>query len=296
MSSLFIYGGLIYWAVCAALFFGSLLLDCNDENVEKKEKLLAQLPSPRREFASILSGLLMFVSSPLMVPYLATCLVVNHRREVAFWRSIKRTYREKCYEPIHPVNLPKVARQFFDDQAPALLELGFTEIGRFRLKPEPVPSFGHCFQSADGRTLGILGSMLEETYFSFSTLFESGLAFETVSIESTPKLERANDSKNYRVVFCPGISLAGALVHHELEIAALERELGTRALAYEPEQFCDILTYEDRVYHHWLYEQGELDAPPPLANLPVPNGAAEPCAFAALAGSSRPDASNSDRG
>jgi hypothetical protein len=270
MSSSLIYFGLTYWGICAALFFGSLLLECPDENVKRKGELLAQLPSPRREFATALSGLLMFVASPFLTPYLLVGLIIDHRREVAFWRSIKRNYREKTYEPIHPVNLPRVARKYFEEQAPALVELGFREIGRYRFKPEPVASYGNVFHSADGRSLGILGSMFDDTYFSFSTIFDNGLAFETASIESTPKLERANESKSYRVVFCPGTSVAGALVHHELEIAALERELGTSALVFACEQFRDVLTYEDRVFHHWLYEQGELDAPPPPAILPVP--------------------------
>jgi hypothetical protein len=268
MSSLLIHGGLAYWAICAVLFFGSLLLECPDENVKRKGQVLAQLPSPRRELAMLLSGLMMLVASPVITPYIGVSLILDHRRQMAFWRSIKRNYREKVYERIHPVNLPKIARGYFDQQAPALLALGFTEIGRYRFKPEPVPSFGHCFHSPDCRSLATLGQMFDDSYFSFSTLFANGLSFETVSIESTPQLARANTAKTYRVIFCPGMSIAQAFVQHQLEIAGLERTLGTRALAFAPEQFSDILTYEDRIYHQWLYEQGELDAPPPPAILP----------------------------
>jgi hypothetical protein len=270
MSPLFIYSGLAYWGLCAALFFGSLLLDCPDESLKQKGDLLKHISSPRREFSVALSAILALLAAPLLTPYLIVNLLLDHRRQASVWRSIMRSYHEKIYEKIHPVNLPQIARKYFDEQAPALLDLGFQEIGRYLLKPEPAPSYGHVFQSPDGRSLGVLGQMFDNTYFSFSTLFANGLALETASIEETPKLARVNESTTFRVVFYPAMSIAEAYVHHELEIAALESEMRTRALAYQPAQFRDILTYEDRVYHQWLFDQGEQDAPPPPAVLPMP--------------------------
>jgi hypothetical protein len=168
------------------------------------------------------------------------------------------------------VKLPKAARQYFEEHTPELLDLGFCELGRYILKPEPAQSFGCCFQSADGRTVGALGHMFDSSYYSFSTLFANGLALETASVEETPDLASVNESRTYRAIFLPGVSIGETFVRHEDEIAKLESEFSTRALAFEPEQFRDVLTYENRTYAQLMYETGKHDATPPTAVLPTP--------------------------
>jgi hypothetical protein len=268
--SAIIYGALAYWGACVVFSFVAMLYSCPDESLKRKEQLIFDAPSPRREVAIALSAVVVALIAPVLAP---NCLIqgyLEYRRETAFQKWLIRTYRENVYVAIHPENLPKAARGYFDQKAAAFISAGFREIGRYLLKPEPAPSYGYCFQSSDGRTLGVIGHMLDATYFSFTTLFANGLVFETASVEETPRLARVNQSDRYRVVFSPGTSVAENFVRHENQIARWETSFGTRALAYEPAQFRDVLTYEGRVFSLWRYDRGELDAPPPPAILPHP--------------------------
>lgn len=269
MTSVLMIAALAYWGVCAALFVGMLLLRVgDDESLKRKRELIRRAPSPRREFALVGAFLLMLLAAPVLTPFILIRCSAEFRREKALWRWVKRTYREKVFQKVHPVHLPTIARRYFEDHASDFLDLGFREIGRYVLKPEPARSYGYCFQSPDGRTLGVLGSSFDDTYFSFSTLFANGLALDTASIEESPRLARVNESKTFRAAFAPGMSVAEAYLCHEDEIERIETSFGTHALEFRPEQFRDILTYEDRVFGQWLYESGELDAPPPPAILP----------------------------
>jgi hypothetical protein len=249
---------------------GSLFLDCPDESVKRKRELLRSFPSPRREMALVISFLFLVIIAPVLTPWMVIGCYLSYRREVALMAWLKRNHRENVYEEIHPVKLPRIARQYFEQLAPEMLELSFREMGRYLLKPDPAPSYGFCFESADGRTVGVLGQMFDATYFSFSTLLANGLSLETSSVEETPELARVNESKTFRVVFSPGTSIADAYVRHVEEIAALEVEFGAHALVLGPDQFRDVLTYEGRVFSQLMFEMGKHDAPPPTPLLPSP--------------------------
>jgi hypothetical protein len=83
----------------------------------------------------------------------------------------------------------------------------------------------------------VLSSPFDHTYFSFSTLFANGVALDTGSIEESPRLARVNQSKTFRAVFVPQMTVAEAYRRHEEEIVRIETSFRTRALAFRPEQF-----------------------------------------------------------
>jgi hypothetical protein len=246
-----------------------LFFECPEEQADQSWRKLLQIRSPCREVAMAVGVLAIVLIAPVMVP---CCLTMAHlacRRQAAFFAWLQGTHRENVYEKTHPVKLPHFVRQHFEELAPELLDLGFRDLGRYKLKPEPAPSYGYCFQSPDSRTVGVLGAMFDSTYFSFSTLFANGMVLETAPVEETPDLARFNVSGKFRVAFAPNAPVAETYVRHEEEIAAIESEYGTRALAFEPEQFRDVLTYEGRVHSQLLFESGDHTAPPPLPVLPA---------------------------
>jgi hypothetical protein len=270
MMSFLLYAVLGYWGLCALLAVGSLFIDCPDLSREEKIGWVLNIRSPHREIIFLIGTLAVALVAPVLIPWCFTSSFLEDRRREKFFTWLKRTHRDNIYEKIHPVKLPKAARKYFEEHTPELLDLGFCELGRYILKPEPAHSFGCCFQSADGRTVGTLGYMFDSSYYSFNTLFANGLALETASVEETPELASVNESRTYRAIFSPNLSIAETFVLHEEAIAKLESEFNTRALAFEPEQFCDVLTYENRTYAQLMYETGKHDAPPPAAVLPTP--------------------------
>lgn len=270
MMSFLLYAVLGYWGLCALLAVGSLFIDCPDQSREERFRWVRDIRSPHREIIFLVGTLAVALVAPVLIPWCLTSSFLDDRRREKFFTWLKRTHRDNVYEKIHPVKLPKAARQCFEQHTPELLDLGFCELGRYILKPEPAQSFGCCFQSADGRTVGALGHMFDSSYYSFSTLFANGLVLETSSAEETPNLASVNESRSYRAIFSPNVSIAESFVRHEEGIAKLESEFSTRALAFEPEQFRDVLTYENRTHAQLMYETGKHDAPPPAPVLPTP--------------------------
>jgi hypothetical protein len=265
-----LYVALAYWAFCASAAVGMLYVSWSTESARWKGRLLRRLPSPRREITIAFGAVVLVLVSPVLLPYCLVAGYVQCRRQAKAYLKLKRSHRDNVYERMHPVNLPKIARRYFEEHAPDLLDLGFHEIGRYQLKPQPIPSYGFCFQSLDGRAVGVLGNMFTQTYACFTTLFANGMVLETTTVEPSPRLERVNTSSSYRVAFSPGTTIAEAFLRHEDKVATIEAEFDTRTLAFEPDQFRDVLTYEGRVFSQFLYEQGERDAPPPPAILPYP--------------------------
>lgn len=268
MLNVLLYSILGYWALSAVSAVGVMLVQRPEYAQDERWKRLCSLPSPRREIALAFGTVVLVLIAPLIVP---RCLLGGYlecRRERAFYTNLLRTHRDNVYEAIHPVNLPSIARRHFEALTPQMLALGFRELGTYILKPEPVRSFGSCFHSPDGRTVGALGQTCDSTYFSFTTLFANGMALETGSIEATPALARINDSKWFRVVFCPETSVSDAYDRHQQELAAIESSLDTTALALRPQQFREVLTYEGRLLSQVHYEMGEKDDPPPTPVLP----------------------------
>ena len=168
MTSFLLYAVLGYLGPLAilALSFGRLL-ECPEESTEQKWETLLHMRSPYRELTLLIGTIIIVLIAPVMVPYCLTQGYLADRRHDAFFTWLKRTHRDNVYEKIHPVKLPKSARQYFEEHTPELLDLGFCELGRYILKPEPAQSFGCCFQSPDGRTVGVLGHMFDASYYSF---------------------------------------------------------------------------------------------------------------------------------
>jgi hypothetical protein len=211
---------------------------------------------------------------PLVIGY---CLLQCYR-EARAWRKFSRTHRDHVFERMHPVNLPKSARDYITEQMRALESLGFADLGTYLLKPEPLVIHGRCFQSCEGTVVAVLMHMSEENNFSLTTVFENGHVLETSSIESSSELERVNQSGRFHAVFAGDIPFEEALDRHLETVAELEQRHETVRLAFTPTQFQEVMHYENRLFGEWLYETGRLDAPPPPTIRP--NGTAETADYA----------------
>jgi hypothetical protein len=261
----------LYWAVSVILFYGVMVWwmfsdgECDED---PRWKVLAALPSPRREFTILAAAIICVFLAPVLFPVCVIRCVRDGLAERAEMKALLRSHRENVYKPLRLGQLPDIARLYFEESTPELLGLGFTEVGTFLLKPEPAKSYGRCFQSPDGLALGVLGQMLSSTYYSFSTLFSNGLVLETASVEASRDLLEINTSKSYRAVFSPNATLAETYARHLQEIDVLQNSIPAYALAFRPDQFDEILTYEGRVYSRELFAMGKKDAP--LANPVLP--------------------------
>jgi len=200
-----------------------------------------------------------------LLPLIALYCSIGMLREHMFWANLARTHREYVFERMHPANLPRPARRYVEEHKPALLDLGFTELGTYLLKPEPVTIHGSCLRSRHGETIGELLFILQETAFSFNTVFEDGMVLETSSVEPVDDLERLTETGKYYCHFVPGCSPAEGYRRH-LELAAeIEGDTGCRPMAFHPEQLKEVLTYGNRRFGHVSFELGQMNEPPPAA-------------------------------
>jgi hypothetical protein len=226
---------------------------------------LKNAPAWRVRVACIAAVLLV---SPLLPPVIGYCVFQGYR-EARFWKKFSRRHRELIFERIHPVNLPKTAHSYLANQMPELECLGFVDLGTYLLKPEPLVIYGRTFQSCEGTVVAVLMHMMEENSYTFTTVFENGHVLETSSIVPSPELEHVNQSHRYHAVFAGDLSLADGLERHVDAVAGIERDYTTLRLAFTPRQVQDVMHYENRSFGQWLYESGQLDAPPEPAVCPI---------------------------
>jgi hypothetical protein len=266
--SLWLVGLSVYWFGSFLFLMGSMAL-CGqqDERLDLIRTVAQKKPWLVLACISI-SLLFIFAIAPVATPYWIIRCHLQSRRERSYMNFLTRTHREFIFEPVHPVNLPRGTRTYFESGSAELLEAGFTKLGDYRMKEHPANYFGRCFLSEDGVVVCTLIDIFDEQNFGYSTLFSDGRMLETSSTQCSESMEWTRDNDRYAAVYATGRSIEEGWRMHKEAVAALCVREGVRPLAIEPEAVCDFIRYEGRLFSQILFEQGELDEPPPEPELP----------------------------
>jgi len=208
---------------------------------------------------------LFLVQLPLIMPFCAVQCYLERRRNVAELRK----HSDYQFTWTDQNDLPNDIRKFFDLRRPELLELGFQLDGLYLMKPRPENYYGALFINESGTTVASLTHMFGDYYFGFSSILDSGHCIDTSPTEATPGLLRFADNPRFSIVFVPDETIGSGYQRHQEKLAELFWATGDRALVFKPEQICDVLQYEGRVFSEILFEFGDQDEAPPTAVLPV---------------------------
>ena len=118
--SIWLIGGLVYWAGCFLFLIGSMAL-CNEHD-QRWELIKAVARRKLWLVIACVSISLLFIAAiaPVATPYWLAQCYLQARRERAYWNRLQRTHREFIFDPIHPVNLPDQTRAYFERGAEEL--------------------------------------------------------------------------------------------------------------------------------------------------------------------------------
>jgi hypothetical protein len=189
------------------------------------------------------------------------CLAVLYH-----WWQLQRLLRNvREYEFLHldSADLPAAARLHFQTHTPALAELGFQPIGDFRMKPRPVEVYDRVFLSDNGQTLATICAVLGKGGVSQISILADGTCIHSLSL-ADPHPERDFEPNDRLVVaYLPDASVEELHAQHLRLVRELSTCSGCRVLRFQPDQYREILVYDQRVFNRWRYRHGGLNQEPP---------------------------------
>jgi len=259
---------LIYCFACYAFVFYWIRTPCE----EKKDELWLYFQAfwSQHPVRGWLATVAVFVFlSPLIVPYAVFVCIRKSCQEHRKHRQLLRTHKEFAFIWLNPAKLPEGPRSYIEEHTDEMLDEGFQAVGTYIMKTMIPDYYGCVFIHSSGTSVSSLCYLNGDQFFSFSTLLESGRVLETSPIDPPESLICFTDNPRITAQFATGETIGGAYRRHLEKVAEIYDESGDRPLAFGPEQACDVLEYESRVFSGELFELGRLDAPPPKPVLPA---------------------------
>lgn len=163
------------------------------------------------------------------------------------------------FEPLVPMMLSPRASQHFEQHTPRLEVLGFHRIGDFQLQPAPCHAVARYFISRDGCIFGGLDDYEGIRTYSFFSVFEDGTYLETGKAQ--PIAQSGGDRDRLRLVFVPEGSIDEVYQRHCKAIKRYQKTHGG-LLAYDTEQFKEVVEYGHKLVRWSAFRQGLAYAPP----------------------------------
>jgi hypothetical protein len=211
----------------------------------------------------------LILMAPLYMPCAAVfCLcfqaqLFQLRRRVRTLRRINRTVREYEFDPVDGSSLGEPTRGHLDRLTPPLLELGFQPIGDFRMKPEPVVVYDRILLSPDGRTLATVCCLLSGGAVSFMSVLDDGTLVHT-SGSRNPHPERTFEPADQLVLtYRPETHPSNQHREHQEAVRAAAARTGAGVMQFRPDQFRELMVYDQRLFNRWRRRHGNLDREPP---------------------------------
>jgi hypothetical protein len=212
----------------------------------------------------------MMLLAPIFVPYIAFFYVRAYflLKRVRVLQRINRTVREYQFIPVDVAAEDEVVRERFERLTPPLEELGFEQIGDFRMKPEPVVVHDRIFLSANGQSLAVICSLLRTGVVSYMSVLEDGTVVHTSQVHN-PHPERTFEPADQLCLYYrPGWHPINLYREHQEALDTIAGRQGARPLKLHRDQYRALMVYDQRIFNRWRQRHGHLDgeSPPPGFN------------------------------
>jgi hypothetical protein len=230
--------------------------------------------SVRRYMARVRLALVLL--APLLMPFAAfRCLgcltslspgrrqLAALRRRNRTLREINRTVREYEFLPVDGPSLGEPVRGHFEALTPPLLELGFRPLGDFRMKPEPVVVYNRILLSADGRTLGTVGCVLQAGSVGLISVLEDGTCLHTNTCRNPHPERTFEPGDRLLITYLPDAHPINLHREHQEAVRAAAARTGAGVMQFRPDQFRAVMVYDQRLFNRWRHRHGGLDREPP---------------------------------
>lgn len=266
LIKLLLSGLILYYFVCFAFVAHCFTTPgCDKKNGDGETQQqwdLARQAYPI--YTRVIIAMCCVILSPFVVPY-GLGIGWQLRKK---WVTLMRTHHDYALVWTSPEKLPQEAREYIEQHTIEMIELGFSEVGIYLMKPEPPNYYGRLFISSSGVSFASLCDMDGSSFFSFNTIFESERFLETSPIDPPSFLRSFANNPRYTGQFLPGHTISSTFRRHQEKIVAVYSETSDRPLILASEQVCDALQYAGRLYGEELLALGRYGERPPEPILP----------------------------
>jgi hypothetical protein len=214
----------------------------------------------------VLLEIFVVLTTPFLLPYFAcVCVscIFNLLQRMQLLKGVSRTYRPYEFLQVDCLCVDESIRELFERHTPALLQLGFTYLGDYRLKPEPVEVHDRLLLNADGEIVGTICAVLNGGAMSMISVLEDGTCVHTTTAADPHPGRTLEPADRLQVSYVPGISEEDLQFHHRNILAECSAANETNVMCFHKEQFREVLIYDQLIFCRWRYRHGGLDHEPP---------------------------------
>jgi len=185
------------------------------------------------------------------------------KRRRAELRQVLNTVREYEFIPVNVESLGDTTRQQFERHTPAMLELGFTAHGDFRMKPQPVEVHNRFFLSPAADILGNISALLDKGGVTFISVLADGVCITTTSSRN-PRPERTLEEADQLLLTYAGNDNPIELhCLHRAILNAMVQGRDSDALRFSADQILPLMVYDQRLFNRWRHRHGDFATDPP---------------------------------
>jgi hypothetical protein len=210
--------------------------------------------------------------APLYMPFAALvyfCFqahLYRVRQRVCTLRRINRTVREYQFIPVDGSSLGEPMRGHLDRLTPPLVDLGFQPIGDFLMKPQPVVVHDRFLINEDGTTLATVCCILQAGAVSFISVLDNGTCVHTSGSRNPHPERKLEPEDRLALTYMPDAHPCNMHREHQEAVRTVAARTGAQAIRFRPDQFRDVMVYDQRLFNRWRHRHGGLDCEPPAAD------------------------------
>jgi hypothetical protein len=131
------------------------------------------------------------------------------------------------------------------------------------MKPEPVVVYNRLLLSEDGRTLASVCCLLDRGAVSLISVLDDGMDVHTATVRNPHPERTFEPSDRLSVTYLPDTHPTNLYREHREAVRAAATRAGAGVLELRPEQFREVMVYDQRLFNRWRHRHGGLDREPP---------------------------------
>lgn len=204
--------------------------------------------------------------APLVLPFIAAQVFVAYlgrTRRQSQLRWALKTVREYEFAKVNSLHLAPPIRRQFEKNTPALFQLGFDLLGDFRMKSKPVEVHDRIFLHSDGKTVATICALLNSGGESFISVLSDGTCIHTSSV-TNPRPQRTVEPGDQLVIqYLPEVAADDRYRQHLDAVHERAAASGSNVVTLKPNQYRELLVYDQRIFNRWRQRHGDLPKQPP---------------------------------
>lgn len=212
-----------------------------------------------------LSILITFIGGIVLAPAIAPFLVYLWNQlnkqvdaEFEYIESVQRSHQELMLEPLHRDNIDDELWNHFEEEALAIVDLGYSVIEDVWLKGEPQNSKARILLQRDGHTFVEIGRVFDICYTELVSFLDDGSVVSSATCDPID-IEKQLAKNGYYINACPELTGVELMQSHDQFLDRMAEGAGVEIRCVPESQWKAYFQYHNRRFSEIKHLIGKSD-------------------------------------